>query len=109
MKATKVRSIMGDYRLQGLNLNSSKIGFILHYGFVGIKDATTVFNQASKGAHKRKAHSVNMPERLLFEDIYAESGAIDYLVNELSKTRTDIIKVDMQRLVLQINKQNKDA
>lgn len=64
LKVTKVRRKMGDYRLLGLDLTSSKVGFILNYGFVGVREATTVYLDDPRfhlKSTQRKRHRTNLP------------------------------------------------
>lgn len=109
LEDTTVKHKMGEFRLLGLNLSSSKTGFILNYGFVGIREATSVFLQASrykKARTQRKRHSFNLPGKHFFEDdIYGKSGAIDLLLSELSKTRTAGAQIKLDGLVLKLNAQ----
>lgn len=107
LKATKVKSMMGEYRLLGLNLNSSKVGFVLHYGFTGVREATKVYYNHSRfhiDSSQRKSHPFHLPEFAIFEDAYRRSGAVDYLIEELSKTRTEAIQFDLDAMVLTLNK-----
>jgi ribosomal protein L24E len=92
----------------GLNLTSNKAGFIQHYGFMGVREATKVFlthSRYNKSSTQRKRHPFKLKETGIFDNIYQESGAIDYLVNELSKTRTEALQVKLNELVLTLNKQ----
>jgi hypothetical protein len=106
LEATKVKSKMGDYRLMGLNFTTSKVGFILNYGFMGVRNATTVYYDAAKyiqSSASRSRSSVHLRPRDLFENIYVKSGALDYLVSALSETRTEALQVKMNNLVLKFN------
>ena len=106
MDDTRVKHKMGDYRLLGLNLTSSKTGFILNYGFVGVREATTVYLEHSryqKTKTQRKRHNFNLPAKNIFENIYNESGAVDFLFSELSRTRTEGPQIRLDELVLKIN------
>lgn len=108
LEATKVRAKMGNYRLLGLNFTSSKIGFILHYGHVGTRGASTVILEAQryhKNATQRKATQVDLPAKEFYNNIYAKSGALDYLVKALAETRIDAIKATVNSLVVQLNTQ----
>ncbi|MCT8340481.1 hypothetical protein MG296_10485 [Flavobacteriaceae bacterium TK19130] len=109
MEATDVKRKMGEYRLLGLNLRSSKTGFILHHGFVGIREATTVYFSASRynvEKTQRARHRFTMQPFNLFNDIYEKSGAVDYLVAELSKTRTKAVEIKLQNLAIQFNSED---
>lgn len=109
LKATKIRSKMGEYRLLGLNLTSSKTAFILNFGFTGVREATAVYYQASRfnvDKSQRERHPVKLPERDFFSLIYEFSGAIDYLVAELSQTRKAAIQIKLNKLIITFNNQN---
>lgn len=106
LQATKVEKKMGDHRLLGLNFTSSKVGFILHYGFVGARIATTVYYNASRykvDSATRARQDVNMPGKHLFEDIYTKSGALDYLFRELSQTRGDAFQIRLNNMIVKFN------
>lgn len=112
LKATKVKSVMGEHRLLGLNLQSSKPGFILHYGFTGVREATKVFLRHSryqKSSTQRKAHPFHLPEKNIFSEIYTRSGAVDFLIAELSQTRTEALQLSLDGLVLKLNKDLNDG
>jgi len=109
LKATKVKAKMGDYRLLGLNFTSNKVGFILHFGYVGVRNATTVYYDAAryqKSSSSRKRTTVTMPAKDIFPNIYVKSGALDYLVSELSETRTEAFKIKLENIVIKINKED---
>lgn len=109
LKATKVKAKMGDYRLLGLNFTSSKVGFILHYGFVGVRSATTVYYDAAryqKSSASRTRAQVKMPAKDFFENIYVKSGALDYLISALSETRTEALQIKLNNLVIKINQED---
>ena len=106
LKATRITPKMGDYRLQGLNFTSTKIGFMLHYGFTGVRQGGDVFLKASrynKNRTERDAHQVDLPARLLFEDMYQNSGAVDYLINALKETRLKAEIITIENLLLKLN------
>lgn len=106
LQATKVSHKMGSHRLLGLNFTSSKIGFILHYGFTGVRSATTVYYNAARyntGSASRSRHNVNMQPKDLFENIYQKSGALDYLVAALSETRSEAIQIRLNNMILKFN------
>jgi len=106
MEATKVRAKMGDYRLLGLNFTSSKIGFIQHFGFTGVRDGGTILLKASRynqSATQRESHDVTLKSKSMFNNIYIQSGAADYLLQELGQIRTEDIKIKLTNLVLQLN------
>jgi len=107
LKSTKIKYKMGDYRLLGLNLTSSKTGFILNYGFTGVREATTVYLEAAryqKDKTQRKRHNFNLPAQNFFtDDVYGKSGAIDFLIAELSRTRTEATQLRLNDMVLKIN------
>ena len=109
LKATKVKAKMGDYRLLGLNFTSSKVGFILHYGFTGVRSATTVYYDAAryqKSSASRGRAQVKMPAKDFFENIYVKSGALDYLISALSETRTEALQIKLNNLVIKINQED---
>ena len=109
LKATKVKHKMGQYKLLGLNLTTSKVGLILHHGFTGVRNATTVYYHASrfqKESASRGRSQVKMLPKNLFDDIYRKSGALDYLVAELSKTRTEALQIKLDTYVMKINQQD---
>ena len=109
LKATKVKAKMGDYRLLGLNFTSSKVGFILHYGFTGVRSATTVYYDAAryqKSSSSRTRAQVKMPAKDFFENIYVKSGALDYLISALSETRTEALQIKLNNLVIKINQED---
>lgn len=112
LKATKVRMRMGEYRLLGLNFTSSKVGFIQHYGFSGIRAATTVMLSASRyneAATTRKSSPMNLQPQNLFEDIYTKSGALDFLLESLRETRTDAVMAKIEGLILNLNSEEDGA
>jgi hypothetical protein len=107
LDATKVRAKMGSHRLLGLDFTSSKIGFILHYGFTGVRQGGEVFLKAAryhKSSTDRDAHKVDLPSRLLFDDMYQKSGAIDYLIENLAETRLEAETIKIQNLLLKLNR-----
>jgi len=109
LEAVNVKHKMGEYRLLGLNLQGSKTAFILNFGFTGIREATTVYFKAPRykvGKTQRKRHQWNLPAFGIFDDIYYKSGAVDYLVTELTRTRTEDIQLQIDGLVLKFNSQN---
>ncbi len=106
LQATKVTKKMGDNRLLGLNMTSSKVGFILHFGFTGARIATTVYYNASRynvRSASRARQNVNMPGKHLFDDMYQKSGALEYLFQELSKTRTGAFQVRLNNMIVKFN------
>lgn len=107
LKATKVKAKMGQYRLLGLNFTSNRAGFIQHYGFSGVRAATTVMLRASrynKTATQREASHVDLPAQDFFKEIYTKSGALDYLLQNLQETRTEAVMEKLQGLVSNLNK-----
>lgn len=109
LEATDVKHKMGEYRLLGLNLQGSKTAFILNFGFTGVREATTVYFNAPRyniGKTQRKRHQWSLPAFNLFDDIYYKSGAVDYLVTELTKTRTEALQLQIDGMVLKFNSQN---
>mgnify|MGYP007006707381 CR=1 FL=1 len=69
IQSSKVQVKMGDYRLLGLNVTSSKVGFIQHYGFMGVRAAGVVRRSGSE-AFMRSSHQVSMPGKFMFDDIW---------------------------------------
>ena len=109
LKATKVKPAMGDYRLLGLNLSSSKTAFILNYGFTGIREATAVYFNDGRyniGKTQRERHAVDMKERDFFSNIYDNSGAVDFLIAQLSQTRTAAYQLKLDGMVRTFNSQS---
>ncbi|SDS11578.1 hypothetical protein SAMN04487764_1491 [Gillisia sp. Hel1_33_143] len=106
LKSTRIKEKMGDYKLLGLNLQSTKTGYILNYGFTGQRSATSVYLKADryeKTRTQRKRHSFNLPAREIFSDIYIKSGAVDYLTTELSKTRGQSVEVLLEQMIIKFN------
>lgn len=106
LEATDVKVAMGDYRFLGLNLMSSKTGFILHHGFVGVREATTVYLKASrynKNKTQRKRHEFSLPAQKIFENFYFTSGAVDYLIQELTRTRQKALQYDVNNLAIKFS------
>ena len=106
---SRVKHKMGDYRLLGLNITAPIHGFILHYGFVGVREATAVYLTAPryiKTKTQRKSHQFNMPAKNIFEEIYNKSGVIPYLVEELATTRIAAVEIKINDMVLKFNREN---
>lgn len=106
LEATKVRAKMGEYRLLGLNFTTSKVGFILHHGFQGVRQGGDVYLKAArfhKNKTTREAHKVNLPAKEIFDDLYQKSGALDYLIKSLGETRMQGEINKLQNLVFQVN------
>lgn len=108
LEATKVKAKMGDYRLLGLDFSSSKVGFIQHFGFKGIRQGGQIYLEAAryhKKGTERDAHSLDIQSKEFFNEIYEKSGAIDYLINALGETRIEgeIIKIRQLLSKLQID------
>ena len=112
MEDTTVKAVMGDFRLKGLNLQSSKAAFILNYGFTGVREATTVYYKASRyniSKTQRKAHNFHLPPQDIFADFYLKSGSIDFLVGELSKTRTGQLQHWLDHLAVKFKFDKQDG
>lgn len=110
LQATKIKEKMGKHRLLGLNFTSSKVGFMLHYGFAGVREGANVHLKASRyqaSGAVRAPHQAKLKSYHLFEDLYKKSGALDYLIDSLGATRTEAIMAKMQNLMLQLNTQDK--
>ena len=111
LEDTVVKMKMGEYRLLGLNLQTSKAGYILNYGFVGVRNATKVYYKAARykvSSAQRKSHSFKLPAQEIFEDFYQKSGAIDYLMAELAKTRGEGFQSSLNKMALQFNTHNNE-
>lgn len=112
LKATRVSSRMGQHRLLGLNFTSSKQGFMQHYGFTGIRAGTVVMLKASRyheAATNRRSSEMNLKPQNLFEDIYQKSGAAEYLLKALEETRTDAVMLQLQNMIMRIDKDTNDG
>ncbi len=110
VEATKVKAKMGDHRLLGLNFSSSKVGFMLHYGFTGVREAGPVYLKAARYHQSqtvRQPHRAQLKGKLFFDDIYRKSGALDYIINALGDTRTDAVMAQLSGLLLKLNTTNK--
>ena len=106
---TKVKAKMGEYRLLGLNIESPKHAFILHYGFTGVREATTVYYKNLRykiDKSQRKRHPWKLPAFSIFDDIYEKSGALSLLIEELSRTRTEELQVRLNNTILKFNQGN---
>lgn len=109
LKSTKVKPAMGEYKLLGLNLQGSKTAFILNFGFTGVREATTVYFSAPRykvGKTQRKRHPWHLPAFDIFTGIYQDSGALDFLVAELTRTRTENLQIAIDGMVLRFNSRN---
>lgn len=109
MEATRIRAKMGKWRLLGLNFTSSKIGFIHQFGFTGVRSGSTILLKASrydKTTANRKSHDFKIDRTGMFNNIYMQSGAADYLIEKLGEIRTDAVKIKIEGLILQINKED---
>lgn len=109
LKSTTVRAKMGEYRLLGLNFKTTKAGYVNHFGFHGVRAATTVLLSASrynKTATKRKSHKVNLPAKNYFNDMYTKSGALDYMMKVLGETRTAALEIKISQLTYSLNKED---
>lgn len=112
LKATRITTSMGDYRLQGLNFTSNKVGFVQHYGFSGVRQGGSLELKAArykKTRATRNAHSVHLPKLDLFSDIYIKSGAADYILKELKETRTAAAIEKLTSMVLKLNKESNNG
>lgn len=106
LKETKVRAKMGQYRLLGLNFYSSKAGFINHFGFHGVRSATTVLlshPRYTQSSTKRKSSRVDLPAQSFFNDMYRKSGALNYIMSVVGETRTDSLKIKIGQLIHHLN------
>ncbi|WP_281991405.1 hypothetical protein [Aquimarina aggregata] len=107
LRATRVRSKIGDFLLLGLDATSNKYAFIHHYGFSGKRDGGTVYldhQRFSKDITQRNTHVLNVNQKSIFHDIYKSSGALDYLVTELTKTRTESFNEKFKDVIDNISK-----
>jgi hypothetical protein len=110
IEATKVKPKMGQHRLLGLNFTSSKVGFMLHFGFTGVREAGPVYLKAARYQQSqtvRQPHRANLKGQHFFEDIYSKSGALDYMINALGDTRTDAVMAKISGLLLKLNTTDK--
>ncbi|TQI71824.1 hypothetical protein JM79_2773 [Gramella sp. Hel_I_59] len=106
LDATKVKAKMGQHRLLGLNFTSSKVGFMLHYGFNGVREGGSVYLQAARyqqNSTVKKPHQATLKSYRLFENIYERSGALNYMITALGDTRTDDVIAKLSGLLLQLN------
>jgi hypothetical protein len=106
LDATKVKAKMGQHRLLGLNFTSSKVGFMLHYGFNGVREGGAIYLKAARyqqGQALREPHQANLKSYKLFENIYERSGALNYMINALGDTRTEDVIAKLSGLLLQLN------
>jgi hypothetical protein len=110
LDATKVKSKMGQHRLLGLNFTSSKVGFILHYGYNGVRYGGDVYLQAARYVQNRtnrSDHNMKLPARQLFDNIYTRSGALTYILTALEETRTEAVISKLNNLIVQLNNEDK--
>ena len=106
LEGVDIKSIIGDYRLLGLNLQAPRHAFIQHYGFTGIRNATKVFYEASRykaQSAQRSSTTVKLAATNLFEEMYERSGALDFLLDGLAETRTQDVINKIERLALRFN------
>ena len=106
LDATRVKAKMGQHRLLGLNFTSSKVGFMLHYGFNGVREGGAVYLHAARyqqGQTVKKPHHAQLKSYHLFEDIYTRSGALSYMIAALGDTRTDDVIAKLSGLLLKLN------
>jgi len=103
LKATKVTAKVGSHRLLGLNLTSSKVGFILNYGFIGTRSAAVVYNAVSKSFYQRGSADVKLDQRKILENVWKESGALDFLGAELLKTRGEDFEIKLNGMITKFN------
>jgi len=106
LDATKVKAKMGTHRLLGLNFTSSKVGFMLHYGFTGVREGGEVYLKAARyqqNATVKKPHQATLKSYRIFDDIYTRSGALNYMISALGHTRTDDVIAKLSGLLLQLN------
>ena len=110
IEATKVKPKMGQYRLLGLNFTSSKVGFMLNFGFTGVREAGPVYLKAARYHQDqtvRQPHRADLKGQHFFEDIYRKSGSLEYMLNALGDTRTDAVMAKLSGLLLQLNTTDK--
>lgn len=110
LDATKVKAKMGKHRLLGLNFTSSQVGFMLHYGFNGVREGGAVYLKAARYQQDqtvKKPHQATLKSYRLFDNMYERSGALNYLINALGDTRTDDVIAKLSALVLKLNTEDK--
>lgn len=106
LDATKVKAKMGTHRLLGLNFTSSKVGFMLHYGFNGVREGGAVYLQAARyqqGQTVKKPHQATLKSYRLFDDIYTRSGALNYMITALGDTRMQAEIEKIENLISKLN------
>jgi hypothetical protein len=107
-KSTRLVSKMGQNRLLGIDFKTTKVGYVQHFGFTGTRYAGSVElkdERYKKSYTSRKPHSVKLKPQDIFKDIYTKSGAFDYLMKNLSETRSEAIIQRLTKLSLRINKE----
>lgn len=104
LEATYIEPAIGDNRLLGFDFKSNRSGFVHHFGVV--KDSTRYLRTHSKTGTVFKQAKPDLKSQAFFDDIYKSSGALQMLEDGLSKTRVRAITVQLQNIVLEINKQD---
>lgn len=106
LSSTKVKPKVGEYLLLGLDATSNKYAFMHHYGFKGKRIGTMVrfsHRRFKNEFTSRDSHLLNLRNRSIFTNLYAESGAKDYLIKHLSETRTESYKAKFDDLIVKIS------
>lgn len=104
LEATKIIPEMGDHRLLGFKFMSNRVGFVHHFGVVS--DNTRYLQTVSKTGTVFKKSRGGLQSQSYFDNIYEKSGALKILEEGLSKTRTRAITLQLQNMILKIEKQN---
>lgn len=102
LEASKVKPKMGEYVLLGLDATSNKYAFMHHYGFKEKRGAASLFLRHPRwriNGFNRKPHFLKMPERSIFDKLYQKSGAEDFLIKELTKTRGESFTSKFEALI----------
>lgn len=102
--ATYVKPVMGDYRLLGLQFYSNRAGFVHHFGTV--RDNTKYLQRHSKTNTVFQKSKPNIKTQAFFDDIYKNSGSLAILESGLARTRTKLAKIQLNNLIIEINKKN---
>jgi|GEM_PF-2465661 len=104
LEATYIKPEMGDHRLLGLKFMSNRVGFVHHFGVVA--DNSRYLQTFSKTGKVYRKSRGGLQSQSYFDDVYEKSGALKILEEGLSKTRTRAITLQLQNMILKIEKQN---
>lgn len=106
IEASKVKAKMGEHFLLGLDATSNRYSFMHHYGFKGAREPSFVrYNHSRFTAEftNRSSHPLVLKERSIFKDLYIKSGAITYLQEQLSETRSEAFQAKFNDLVVKLS------